>query len=130
MRLVLPDTKSGSSRRWTVIAAALLVCALGVIVMYTNPRAFFSPIAVVVVAAIGLAALLFQLRFRRGPKVVPSPLWLNGLGILLALCAMFGDVLRLSTPLIELAALAAVGCFGISGFVLLTAIRKQRFLPK
>jgi hypothetical protein len=128
----LPDSKRGSSRRWTVIAAALLIAALGLIVMYTNPRAFFSPIAVVVVAAIGLAALLLEVRFRRGglAKVVHVPLWLNSLGILLALFAMFGDRFRLSASLIELIALGAVGCFGISGFVLLSAIRKQRVLPK
>ena len=127
----MPDSKRGSSRRWTVIAAALLVAALGLIVMYTNPRAFFSPIAVVVVAAIGLAALLLEVRFRHGlAKVVQVPVWLNGLGILLALFAMFGDWFRLSASLIELIALGAVGCFGISGFILLSAIRKQRVLPK
>ena len=48
----------------TIIAAGLLLAALAVVVLYTSRRAFLSPIAMVVVAAIGLAALLLQRRLR------------------------------------------------------------------
>jgi hypothetical protein len=49
-----------------VIAAGLLILALALVVIYTGPRAFVSPIALVVVAAIGVAALLLQVRFCGG----------------------------------------------------------------
>ncbi len=58
-------TSGPAARRWKVIASGLLLLALAVIVIYTGPNAFLSPIALVVVAAIGLAALLLQLRFPR-----------------------------------------------------------------
>ena len=51
------------SRRWTVILSGLLCGLLALVVIYTKPGAFYSPIAVMVVAAIGLAAVLLQLRF-------------------------------------------------------------------
>src|ERR1700690_2835647 len=75
-------TSSSAARRWTVIASGLLVLALALVVIYTRPGAFLSPIALVVVSAIGLAALLLQLRFRRDLPQVRSPLWLNILGVL------------------------------------------------
>jgi hypothetical protein len=75
--------QSRVSRRWTVIASGLLVLALALVVIYTGRAAFYSPIALVVVAAIGLAALLFQVRFRQDLPNIHSPLWLNVLGILL-----------------------------------------------
>ena len=122
---------SNRSRRWTVIASGLLIAALGLIVMYTSRGAFFSPIAVVVVAAIGMAALLLQLRFRSDlPAAIHAPRWLNILGILFALGTLFGDLLHFSPQLIELLALAAVLCFGSSGAIVLDSIRKQRALPK
>lgn len=70
-------TRTGSHtavrRRWTVIAAGLLILALALVVIYTGPAAFLSPIALVVVAAIGLAALLFQIRFRQDLPEIRSP---------------------------------------------------------
>ena len=100
-------------------------------VLYTSPRAFFSPLALVVVAAIGLAALLLQLRVRRDAgRRVRGPVWLNILGILLALTALFADVLHLSSELFQVTALAAVGCFSISSVIILEALRKQRVVPK
>lgn len=95
-------------------------------VIYTNRSAFFSPIALVVVAAIGLAALLLQVRFRRELPQIHSPLWLNTLGLLCALFALSADYLRMSSRTMELAAFAAVGCFGISGSRILHALRRQR----
>jgi uncharacterized membrane protein len=95
--------------------------------LYTNRRAFFSPLAIVVVAAIGLAALLLQLRFhnRTSIEAVHPPLWLNVLGILFALGALFADLIRMSSQAAEFMALGAVGSFGISGAIILHAFRKR-----
>jgi uncharacterized membrane protein len=102
-----------------------------VVVLYTSPRAFFSPLALVVVAAIGLAAVLLQLRVRRdADRRVRGPVWLNLIGIVLALVALFADVLHLSSSLFQVTALAAVGCFSISSVIILEALRKQRVVPK
>jgi uncharacterized membrane protein len=112
------------ARRWTVIASGLLLLALALVVIYTGPNAFYSPVALVVVAAIGLAALLLQVRFRRDLPIF-SPLWLNVLGIVCALASMFADYLRMSRGMLDLVAFAAVFCFGISGSLILHSLRKQ-----
>lgn len=114
-------------RRWTILAAGLLLAALALVVIYTNRGAFFSPIALVVVAAIGLAALLLQLRLRQGlsPRV-RAPLWLNVLGIVFAICAVFADVLHVGPALLLIGALVAVVCFAISGIIVLAALRKPQ----
>src|SRR5580658_6372750 len=91
-----PPPQSKVVRRWTVIAAGLLLLALGLVVIYTGPTAFFSPVALVVVSAIGLAALLLQVWFRRDLPNVHPPLWLNVLGIVFALFSLFADYLRLT----------------------------------
>ena len=123
---------SGSpiARRWTVIASGLLLLALALVVLYTKRSAFFSPTALVVVAAIGLAALLFQVRFRQDMPQVRSPLWLNTLGLVCALLALSADFVRISPRTMELAAFAAVGCFGISGSMILHALRRARISPR
>jgi len=120
------------SRRWTVIASGLLCCGLGVVVIYTRRSAFFSPLSVVVVAAIGLAAVLLQLRFynREHSTPVQAPMWLNVLGILFALAALFADFLKLSGPMAEAMALGAIGSFAISSALILHAFRKRRAMPK
>ncbi|HKS76737.1 MAG TPA: hypothetical protein VJQ82_26210 [Terriglobales bacterium] len=119
-------------RRWTVIASGLLCGALALVVIFTTRRAFFSPIAVVVVAAIGLAAVLLQLRVRnRGQsQTVQSPVWLNVLGILFALAAVFADRLHLNVDLAQALALAAIGSFAVSSAIILHAFRKQRIASK
>lgn len=128
----MPDAPSNPSpapkpRRWTIFAAALLLLALALVVVYTNSRAFSSPLAIVVVAAIGLAALLVQLRFRKDIGVpVHAPLWLNVLGLLCAVAAVFADVLHFSANLMQVSALGAVVCFAISGVVVLRALRKKK----
>lgn len=96
--------------------------------LYTNRRAFSSPLAIVVVSAIGLAALLLQLRFHNRTSVEPvhPPVWLNVLGILFALGALFADFIRMSSRSAELMALGAVGSFGISGALILHSFRKRR----
>jgi uncharacterized membrane protein len=111
-------------RRWTVIAAGLLVLALALVVIYTGPNAFYSPVALVVVAAIGLAALLLQVWFRRDLPI-HSPLWLNILGIVCAMASLFSDYLRMTRGMLDLVAFAAVVCFGISGSLILHALHRR-----
>lgn len=125
----MPDTdpKSPSARRWTVIAAGLLLLALALVVIYTTRAAFLSPLALVVVAAIGLAALLLQLRLRNDvSSSVRAPVWLNVLGLVFAVGAVFGDRLHLSSNLMQVAALGAVLCFAIGGMVVLHGLRRRK----
>lgn len=129
--LLVPDNRS-NSRRWTVIASALLCCGLGVVVLYTKRSAFFSPLAVVVVAAIGLAAVLLQLRYynREHGNPIQAPVWLNIVGVLFALIALLADFLGLSWEIAQVMALGAVGSFGISSAMILHAFRKHRTISK
>ena len=129
--ILVPDRRL-NSRRWTVIASGLLCCGLGVVVIYTRRSAFSSPLSVVVVAAIGLAAVLLQLRFynREQSNPVVAPMWLNVLGVVFALSALFADVLKLSGPMAEVMALGAVVSFSISGALILHAFRKHRIASK
>jgi hypothetical protein len=128
----LPDATSNpppapKPRRWTIFAAGLLLIALALVVIYTSRGAFSSPLAIVVVAAIGLAALLLQLRLQPGVVTpVHAPVWLNVLGLICAIAAVFADMLHLSAGLMLVAALVAVVCFAASGIVVLRALRKQR----
>jgi len=96
------------------------------VVIYTSRSAFYSPLALVVVAAIGLAALLLQLRFRKeGVGRVRAPLWLNVLGLIFALGAVIADIVHLSANVMLVAALGSVLCFAISGTAVLHALRKN-----
>jgi len=115
-------------RRWTVLASGLLCGLLALIVIFTNRSAFHSPLAVVVVAAIGSAAVLLQLRLRNREqgKAVHPPVWLNLLGIVFSLFALFADWLKLNSEMTQLLALAAVGSFGVSGAIILHSFRKGR----
>ena len=119
-----PQPQSKVARRWTVIASGLLLLALALVMIYTEPSAFYSPVALVVVAAIGLAALLLQVWFRR-ELPIHSPLWLNVLGILCAMVSLFADYLRMTRRELDLMAFAAVVCFGISGSLILHALRRR-----
>ena len=124
------------SRRWSVVAAGLLLLALALVVIYTSRSAFSSPLALVVVAAIGMAALLLQLRLRRDKDKnndlsapasgVRAPLWLNILGLVFAITAVFADVFHLHANLMPVAALGAVVCFAVSGTAILRALRKKK----
>jgi len=128
----VPDDPSNPGRnpqprRPTLIAAGLLLAALALVVLYTTRRAFLSPLALVVVAAIGLAALLLQLRLRPDlSSSIRGPLWLNGLGVVFALAAVFADYLHLIPVLVPIAALAAVVSFAVSGIIVLSGLRKRR----
>ena len=120
-----------SQRRPAIVAAGLLLVALALVVLYTSRRAFLSPVALVVVAAIGVAALLLQIRLRPGgPSLQASsaraPLWLNWIGVAFAVAAVFADVVHLNAAFMLIAALAAVVAFAISGIIVLTALRKGR----
>ena len=118
---------SSAPRRWTIFAAGLLLLALALVVIYTSHRAFMSPLALVVVAAIGLAALLLQVRFRRDlTHRIHAPFWLNVLGLVCAVCAVFSDMLHLSANLTLITALGAVSCFAISGAVVLRELRGRK----
>jgi hypothetical protein len=127
----LPDAPSNPpsrppSRRWTIVAAGFLLLALALVVIYTTRAAFFSPLALVVVAAIGLAALLLQLRLRTDLiGSVRAPLWLNVVGLIFAAGAVFADIRHLSTNIMQVAALGAVACFAVSGIVVLQALRRR-----
>lgn len=122
---------SHAPRRWTVIASGLLLCAIAVVVLYSGGAAFHSPVAVVVLSAIGLVAVLLQVRLRQnGTPGIRIPQWLNVIGIVCALTAVFADLLRLGSMLAQLSALAAVGCFGVSSVIVLDGIRKSRATPK
>ena len=114
-----------------MIASGLLLLAIALVVIYAGSSAFHSPLAVMVLAAIGLAAVLLQLRLHPAcPANVRVPQWLNVVGIICAVCALFADRLRLSSNLAQVMALGAVGCFAVSSVVVLDAIRKSRVTPK
>jgi hypothetical protein len=121
----VPNSNSTVARRWTVIASGLLLLALALVVIYTGPNAFLSPVALVVVAAIGFAAVLLQVWFRNDLPTIRSPLWLNVLGIVFSVVSTFADYLRLTRRTLDLTAFAAVVCFGISGSLILATLRRR-----
>lgn len=121
-----------SPHRRTVVAGGLLCCALILVVLFTSPAAFRSPAAIVVMVLIGTAAVLAQSRFRRtGEPMLPrAALWLNFVGILFALAALFPAALGLGVGLVRSMALAAVGSFAISSAITLHSFRKQPAKPE
>jgi FtsH-binding integral membrane protein len=123
-----PNPPSQSKPRgWSLVAAGLLLLALALVVLYTSKQAFSSPLALVVVAAIGLAALLLQLRLRKDrTSGVHAPLWLNVIALILAIAAFFGDIFHFTPTMVLITALGAVICFAASGIVVLHALRKIR----
>lgn len=123
---------AGKSRRWTVIASGSLCGLLALVVIYTKPSAFFSPIAVMIVAAIGLAAVLLQLRFYNQEQTHPlhAPVWLNVLGVLFALAALFSDVLHFSPAIAQLMPLGAIGAFSVSAAIVLHGFRKGKTIDR
>jgi hypothetical protein len=115
----------------TIVAAGLLLAALALVVLYTSRGAFLSPVALVVVAAIGMAALLLQLRLRPDLSSIRAssprgPLWLNAFGVVCAVGALFADVLHLSEVFMLVAALAGVVSFAVGGIMILGTLRKHR----
>lgn len=128
----MPEPASNSTaphrpRGWALVAAGFLLLALALVVLYTSRGAFLSPLTLVVVAAIGLAALLLQLRLRKDVNTgVHAPLWVNVLGLIFALAAVGSDFAHLSANVMLVSALGAVICFSISGVSVLRALRKQK----
>jgi uncharacterized membrane protein HdeD (DUF308 family) len=132
---IMPEVATAQSakpRRWTVLASGVLCGLLALVVIYTKPNAFYSPIAVMIVAAIGLAAVLMQLRFYNREQSHPlhTPVWLNVLGILFALAALFSDLLRLRPAMAQLMPLGAIAAFSISSVIILHSFRKHRMSAK
>jgi hypothetical protein len=130
--VLVPDAPSNPRPRGaTIIAAGLLLAALALVVIYTGRGAFLSPVAMVVIAAIGVVALLLKARLR--PALSSSAqsssrgtVWLNALGVVFAVAAVFADVLRLNAALMLIAALVAVVSFSVSAIIVLSALRKRR----
>jgi hypothetical protein len=56
---------------------------------------------------------------------IRSPLWLNVLGLLFAVAAVFADALHLNANMMLIASLGAVVCFAVSGIVVLRALRNR-----
>ena len=121
-----------SPHRKTVVAGGLLCCALILVVLFTSPAAFRSPAAIVVMVLIGTAAVLAQSRFRHSsePRLPRPALWLNLLGLLLALAALFPAAWHLGVGLVRSVAFAAVGSFAISCAITLHSFRKQPAKPE
>lgn len=118
------------ARRWTVIASGLLLLALAMVVIFTRRTAFLSPLAIVVVAAIGLAAILLQVRFHRDLPEVRSPLWLNILALVFATASLFADYRGMRGSMVDLVAFGAVVCFTVSGTLILHALRRHARRPQ
>ena len=117
-------------RRWSIIAAGFLLVALALVVLYTTRSAFTSPLALVVVATTGIAALLLQLRLRKDPGAkanteARTPLWLNAIGVVFAIAAVLADIRHFSANFMLVAALGSVVCFAFSGTAILRALRKN-----
>lgn len=121
-----------SPHRNTVIASGLLCCALILVVLFTSPAAFRSPTAIVVMVLIGTAAVLTQSRFRHsnGANVPRTALWLNFLGILFALAALFPAAWGVGIRLVRTMALGAVGSFAISSAMTLHSFRRSSVKPE
>jgi hypothetical protein len=113
--------------RVTVITSGLLCIALALVVLFSSPTAFRSPLAIVLMACVGTAAVLLQLRLRKKSQggVLHPPLWLNVVGIALALIVLFPGMLHISPRLVQVMATGAVGSFAVSSAIVLYSLRKQ-----
>ncbi len=111
------------------MSAGLLCIALTLVILFTSPVAFRSPVALIVMSLIGTAAVLLQVRLRNNQAShLRPPLWLNLLGILFAAAALFPAAFHVGPRLVQVMVLAAVGSFAISSAMILHSFRKR--LPK
>lgn len=118
-------------KRKTVIGAGFLCIALTLVVMFTSRAAFRSPMAVVVMALIGAAAVLLQIQLRHDDTSrFRPPLWLNTIGILLTIGALFPSALHLGPKFAQAMVLGAVGSFAISSAIILHSFRKRSPKPE
>ncbi len=113
-------------RRWTVLVSGTLIGILALVVLYTNRGRLSSPLSIVVLAAVGLLALILQLRLRgRGDaNRIASPPWLNVVGVVCALAALGADFTRFHADYAPAFALLAVGCFAVSSVIVMQSMRK------
>src|SRR5262249_52229867 len=119
------------AKRKTVLGAGLLCIALTLVVLFTSPAAFRSSAAVIVMALIGAAAVLLQLQVRAaGEPHSRSPLWLNLMGIVLTVAALFPAALHVAPRLLQALVLGAVGSFAISSAMILHSFRKRSAKPE
>jgi uncharacterized membrane protein len=119
------------AKRKTVVSAGLLCIALTLVVLFTSPAAFRSPVAVIVMALIGTAAVLLQVRLRDDqPSHLRPPVWLNLLGILFAVAALFPSAFHVGPRLVQAMVLGAVGSFAISSAIILHSFRKRSPKPE
>lgn len=120
------------NKRKTVLSAGLLCIALTLVVLFTSPTAFRSPVAVIVMALIGTAAVLLQLQLRSANHRSQSrpQLWLNLLGILFAIGALFPQALHVPPLMVQALVLGAVGSFAVSSAMILHSFRKRAAKPE
>jgi len=113
-------------RRWTVLVSGLLCGLLALVVLYTNRGRLSSPLSIVVLAAVGLLALILQIRLpgQIKPSRVSSPPWLNAIGVSCALAALGADMAHFHAEFAPPLALVAAACFAVSSVVVLQALRK------
>lgn len=109
-----------------MIAAGLLCGILAVLVTFTDRRAFFSPLSIVIVAAVGAAAVLLQLRFKneQGARTIHPPIWLNVLGVGFAVAALLSERLHWGSQTAQILSLIAVASFAVSSGIILKAFRQ------
>ena len=120
-----------SVKRKTVLSAGFLCIALTLVILFTSPAAFRSPVAVIVMALIGTAAVLLQVRLRDNQRSHSRPpLWLNLIGILFAAAALFPSAFHLGPRLVQAMVLGAVGTFAISSAMILHSFRKRSPKPE
>ena len=113
-------------RRWTILISGPLIGILALVVLYTNRGKLSSPLSIVVLAAVGLLALILQLRLRGRSETrsITSPPWLNVAGVGCALAALGADITRFHADYAPAFALVAVGCFAVSSVIVLQGLRK------
>lgn len=121
-----PPRPQSPPRRKTVIAAGLLCGILAVLVTFTDRRAFFSPLSIVIVAAIGAVAVLLQLQFKNqeGKRKIHPPLWLNVVGVVFAVGALLSERLHWGIQIGQALALLAVASFAVSSVIILRMVRE------
>jgi len=123
---ISPSPPRTPPRRKTVIAAGLLCGILAVLVTFTDRRAFFSPLSIVIVAAIGAAAVLLQLQFQNesGKRKIHPPLWLDLAGVVFAVGALLAERLHWGIQIGQALALLAVASFAVSSVIILRMVRE------
>jgi hypothetical protein len=105
---------------------------LTIVVLFTSPAAYRSSAAVIVMALIGTAAVLLQMRFRDADsrKGLTASFWFNLLGVLLAVGALFPAIIHIGPRLVQALVLGAVGSLAISSAMILHSFRRRSPKPE